>query len=74
MFQCTVCGSSEFLEDKVSKVFNINGEIILVDNIPAKICKKCSEETFSRDTLAHIQSMVYGKPKSYIQAKSFDYA
>ena len=74
MFQCTVCGSSEFYEDKVKKGFNINGEIIIVDNIPAKICKKCREESFSRDTLAHIQSIVYGKPKTYVKAKSFDYA
>jgi HTH-type transcriptional regulator / antitoxin MqsA len=74
MFQCNVCGSSEYYEDNVKKAFNINGEIIIVDNIPAKICKKCSEESFSRDTLVHIQSIIYGQPKQYIKAKSFDYA
>ena len=74
MFQCNVCGSSEFYEDKVKKVFNINGEIIIVDSIPARICINCREESFSRETLVHIQSIIYGQPKHYIKAKSFDYA
>jgi len=62
MEQCTNCGSSEFTE------------VIVVDSVPAKICKKCGDESFSRDTLAHIQSIIYGKPKKYIKAKSFEYA
>jgi len=74
MFRCNICGSSEFYEDKVKKVFNIEGELIIIDNIPAKICRKCNEESFSRDTLAHIQAIVNGKPKHYVSAKSFDYA
>ena len=74
MEQCTNCGSSEFTEGKVNKVFNIDGEVIVVDSVPAKICKKCGDESFSRDTLAHIQSIIYGKPKKYIKAKSFEYA
>ena len=73
MYKCTVCGSSEYLDDKINNVFNINGDIIIVDNIPAKICKKCGDQSFSRDTLAHIQSLIYGKPKKYIKAKSFEY-
>jgi len=74
MFHCNICGSSEFIEDKVDKVFNIDGEIVVVDKIPAKICKKCGEVSFSRDTLAQIQTIIYGEPKKYIQAKSFEFA
>ncbi len=74
MYQCTVCGTSEYKEDKVEKVFNIDGEIVIVDKIPAKICKKCGEVSFTRDTLAHIQSIIYGEPQKYVKAKSFEYA
>jgi len=74
MYQCTVCGSSEYIEDKVEKIFNIDSEIVVVDKIPAKICKKCGEVSFARDTLAHIQSIIYGEPKKYVKAKSFEYA
>jgi len=73
MEQCTVCGYSEFNFDNVKKVFNIDGEIVIVDNIPAKICKNCGEENFTRDTLAHIQSIIYGKPKKYVKAKAYEY-
>ncbi|MBI5324926.1 MAG: YgiT-type zinc finger protein [Ignavibacteriae bacterium] len=71
---CTNCGSLVFTEGKVNKVFSIDGEVIVVDKIPAKICKKCGDESFTRDTLAHIQSIIYGKPKKYIKAKAFEYA
>ena len=74
MFQCSNCGSSDFSEEVVRKVFEINSEIIVVDNLPAKICNKCGEESFTRDTLAHLQRIVYGKPKKIIKAKSFEYA
>jgi YgiT-type zinc finger domain-containing protein len=74
MFQCNVCGSKEFKEEKVNKTFNINGEFVIVENIPAKVCKNCGEESFERDTLAHIQTIIYGEPKKIVQAKSFEYA
>ncbi|MDQ1266724.1 MAG: hypothetical protein QG635_1876 [Bacteroidota bacterium] len=74
MFRCTNCGSNDFFEDKVKKIFDIDGEIIVVDNIPAQICSKCFEESFTRDTLVHIQDIIYEKPKKFIKAKSFDFA
>lgn len=74
MNKCTNCGSLEFTEGKVNKVFNIDGEVIVVDNIHSIICNKCSDESFSRETLAHIQSSIYRKPKKYIKAKAFEYA
>jgi YgiT-type zinc finger domain-containing protein len=45
--------------DVVRKVFEIDSEIVVVDNLPAKICNKCGEESFTRDTLAHLQRIVY---------------
>ncbi|MFC2131157.1 YgiT-type zinc finger protein [Bacteroidota bacterium] len=74
MFHCHICGSSEYTDDKVEKVFNIDGEIVVIDKVPAKVCKKCAEVSFTRDTLAHIQSIIYGEPKKYVKAKSFEYA
>ncbi|MFH1051921.1 MAG: hypothetical protein V1779_13450 [bacterium] len=46
-----ISGSIEFIEDKVDKVFNIDGEIVVVDNIPAKLCKNAEK---SGETLEHI--------------------
>lgn len=73
MFKCNVCGCEEFYEDNVKKVFEIDSEIVVIENLPAKICKKCGEENFSRDTLKNIQNLVYNKPSKTIIAKSFEY-
>lgn len=73
MFKCNNCGHNKYTNTNVNKVFNIDGEVYLVNNIPAKVCVKCNEESFSRDTLAHIQSIIYGKPQKYIKAKAFEY-
>jgi YgiT-type zinc finger domain-containing protein len=74
MFQCSNCGSSEFYEDNVRKVFEIDSEFILIENLPAKICNKCGEENFTRDTLVHLQQIIYGEPQKYIKTKAFQYA
>ncbi len=74
MFQCLNCGSNEYKEEKVKKVFEIDNEIVVIENLPAKICKRCGEESFTRETLVHIQSIAYGTPKSYVKAKSYEYA
>ena len=74
MFKCNVCGSTEYKDELVNKVFNIDGDIVLVESIPAEVCKRCGEENFTSQTLAHIQNIVYNKTPEYIKAKKFEYA
>ncbi len=38
MTTCYVCGSTHFTETLVDEMFNINGQYVLVEAIPAKIC------------------------------------
>jgi len=74
MYRCSNCGFDEFKEEKVTKVFEIDNEIVVIENLPAKICKRCGEESFSRETLVRIQSIAYGTPKNYLKAKRYEYA
>jgi YgiT-type zinc finger domain-containing protein len=74
MFKCDICGSDKFENKKVDKVYTIDGELLVVNNIPANVCINCGEENFDIKTLSHVQSIIYGKPKRIIQAKSFEYA
>ena len=60
MFQCHVCGFSEAAQELVSEVFYIDGKPILVEKIPAQVCGRCSEPTFSRETTEKIRRMVHG--------------
>ena len=75
MFKCHVCGSSEEYLTEVSEVFQIDGKFFLVENIPAMVCSRCGEETFSRETTERIRSMLHGnaKPINSVPLDVFSY-
>ncbi len=75
MFQCHLCGSTEFREDFVSEVFQINGKHVLVEHIPAKVCLRCGEMIFSRETTERIRLLVHGegKPQKSIKIDVFEF-
>jgi HTH-type transcriptional regulator / antitoxin MqsA len=59
MFKCHVCGHTTARDEFISEVFTIEGRRVLVENIPATVCKRCGEATFSRETTEKIRKMVY---------------
>ncbi len=61
MFRCNVCGFTKSKKTLVSEVFQINQRPVLVEDIPAKVCTRCGEETFSRQTTEEIRQMLHGK-------------
>lgn len=63
MFRCYICGSAETKEDYVNEVFQIDDKPVLVEHIPAMVCLRCGEETFSRETTELIRRMVHGEAK-----------
>jgi HTH-type transcriptional regulator / antitoxin MqsA len=67
MFHCHVCGSSDAHEERVSEVFQINGKPVLVENIPAQVCDRCDEPTFSRETTEKIRQLLH---ESHLPARS----
>ena len=76
MFTCSGCGAKESSEEFVEEVFRIDGKYVLVDQIPARVCDRCGEETFSRETTERVRLLVHGKakPTKSIALKVFDFA
>jgi YgiT-type zinc finger domain-containing protein len=76
MFHCHICGSHEAREEFVSEVFNLNGKHVLVEGIPAKVCVRCGDKTFSRETTEKIRRIVRGhlKPAKSVPMDVFEYA
>lgn len=64
MFKCHICNSTEFKEDVVDEIFDIEGKRVLVEQIPATICGRCGEMTFSRETTERIRRLVHGEGKT----------
>ena len=75
MFHCYVCGSQQAKEEVVNEIFQIEGKPILVEHIPTRVCVRCGEMTFSRQTTEQIRQMVHGKAKPIksISIEVFDF-
>ena len=75
MFTCSVCHSHESREELVEEIFQIEGKYVLVDRIPATVCVRCGEETFSRETTEKVRLLVHGqaKPTKSIPLEVFEF-
>jgi len=75
MFKCHVCNSTEYKEDFVNEILEIEGKHVLVKDIPARICVRCGDVTISRETTERIRRMVQGggKPRKSITVDVFEY-
>ena len=60
MFNCHVCGHTAAKSGFVSEVFTIEDRRVLVEHIPAQVCARCGEATFSRETTESIRGLVHG--------------
>ena len=63
MYRCHVCGADQSHERTVDEIFRIDGKTFLVENIPALVCDRCGEPTFSRETTEKIRRMLHGEAK-----------
>ena len=59
MFKCHVCGGITAKNEFVSEVFTIDDRRVLVEHIPAQVCERCGEATFSRETTEKIRRLVH---------------
>ncbi|WP_199248031.1 YgiT-type zinc finger protein [[Phormidium] sp. ETS-05] len=75
MYQCHVCGSNQSHPELVNEVFQIKGKIYLVEKIPAQVCSRCGEFTFSRETTEKVRKMLHGdsQPVDSIKIDVFAY-
>ncbi len=50
MFNCYNFGTEKFTSQLANETFEIEGKLILVENIPAQVCSRCGEIIFSNET------------------------
>ena len=62
MFKCHVCGGTAARNEFVSEVFTFDERRVLVEHIPAQVCERCGESTFSRETAEEIRRLVHEQP------------
>ena len=74
-FGCAVCGSDSYREEFVEEVFHIDDQYILVDRIPAVVCNRCGDLTFSAETIEQVRVLVHGEtePAKSIPLNVFEF-
>lgn len=40
-----------------------DGEFLLIEQVPARVCRETGEQYFSPETVEHIQALIANKPK-----------
>jgi YgiT-type zinc finger domain-containing protein len=65
-----------FVAQKVTYTLDMNGQLIVIENVPARVNVETGEQLFSPDTVERLQKMVWqrSKPKRVIQVPVYEYA
>jgi len=76
MFICHVCHSRESRQKLTGENFHIDGKYVLVDSIPATVCVRCGDETFSRETTEKVRLLVHvqARPIKSIALDFYEFA
>ena len=73
--QCDVCGGPMSLQN-VTYTIEFEGKLVIIENVPAKVCAQCGERLFSPDAVERLQTTVWEQkaPKRVLQTPVFDFA
>jgi len=64
------------VERKVTYTLESNGQLIVIENVPARVNVETGEQLFSPDTVERLQRMIWerSKPKRVMQVPVYEYA
>jgi YgiT-type zinc finger domain-containing protein len=64
------------VEQKVIYTLEVNGKLIVIENVPARVNLETGEQLFSPDTVERLQKMIWEqeKPKRVIQVPVYEFA
>ena len=64
MSVCPVCNAERNRQERVDEVFRIDGRYVLIGGIPAMVCVRCGEHSFSRQAVEKVRTMVIGQAEA----------
>lgn len=76
MKKCEVCGNTVFHQEHVDEFFHVGRDTILVERVPAQVCDRCGEATFSHETVEKVRKMVqeHSQPTRKVEVEAFAFA
>lgn len=66
----------KFVEQKVTYALELDGEFVIVENVPARVCVETGERFFSPETVERLQKTVWERrePSRTIETPVFEFA
>lgn len=63
-------------EQEITYLLDLNGQIIVIEHVPARVNKETGERLFSPETVERLQQTVWrqAQPKRMMQVPVYDYA
>ncbi len=64
------------VDTKVTYTLEYEGKFLIVENVPARVCKETGEQYFSPETVEHIQAIIRSRkePDRLIETPVYEYA
>ncbi len=64
------------VEQEVTYTLELDGKIVIVEKVPARVCVETGERFFSPETVEHLQRLVWGEraPNRMIEVPVFEFA
>ena len=65
-----------FSEERVTFTTQVDGRLVVVENVPARVCVETGEQLFSPATVERIQELLWGghEPARTIETPVFNFA
>ena len=64
------------VERRVTYTLEVEGRLVIIENVPARVCLETGERFFSPETVEHLQQIIWEKqePKRMVEAPVFEFA
>lgn len=64
------------VERKVTYTLEVQDKLVVIENVPARVCVETGEQFFAPETVEKLQQMAWGKlePKRVIQTPVYEFS
>jgi len=72
----TIDWQETLVEKQVTYALNLNGKIVLIENVPARVDEETGEQFFSASTVERLQQTVLDRkePDHFVQVPVYNYS
>ncbi len=64
-----------FVEREVTSTLEVDGQFVVIENVPARVCAETGEQLFSPETVEHLQRIIWerGEPSRMMEVPVYQF-